>query len=171
MKDRPKCRGQEWQTCGAVDEDEGGRVRRAPKRVGDPGEGLGSEREGQLGAWLGEAEEVEVLERAVSDERLVEPAVPGEYVGGGEVDAVLEAKQEVEVAEAGVGVDGDGGESEARERGGEVGGSGGLADAAFPGGDDHHARGRARELRRRAPSVVARRDGPRGCRCRRRRKG
>jgi len=91
----------------------------------------------------------------VSDERLVEAAVPGEDVGSGEVDAVLEAEQEVEVAEAGVGVDGDGGEGEAREGGGEVGGGGGLADAALAGRDDDDPRGGARELRGRAPPVVA----------------
>ena len=149
-------------TCGAVDEDEGGWVGEASERVGDPGECLGSKRQGQLGARLGEAEEVEVVERAVSDERLVEAAVPGEDVGGGEVDAVLEAEQEVEVAEAGVGVDGDGGEGEAREGGGEVGGGGGLADAALAGRDDDDPRGGARELRGRAPPVVARGDGRRG---------
>nr|CAB3466695.1 unnamed protein product [Digitaria exilis] len=113
----------------------------------------------QLGAWLGKAEEVEVVERAVSDERLVESAVPGEDVGSGEVDPVLEAKEEVEVAEAGVGVDGDGGEGEAREGGGEVGGGGGLADSALAGCDDDDPRGGARELGGRAAPVV---DGSRG---------
>lgn len=97
-------------TCGAVNEDECRRVSGAAERVGDPGEGLGSEGERQLGSGLGEAEELEVLERTVADERLIEAAVPGEHVGGREVHSVLEPQQEVEVAQAGVSVDSDHGE-------------------------------------------------------------
>jgi len=84
----------------------------------------------------------------VSNEHLVEPAVSREDIGSGEVDVILKAKQEVEVAEAGVGVGGDNREREVREGGSEVGGCGGLANAAFLGGGDHHIRGWARELRR-----------------------
>jgi hypothetical protein len=42
----------------SIDEDECGRVGCSAKRVDDPGEGLGSEGERQLGAGLGEAEEL-----------------------------------------------------------------------------------------------------------------
>jgi hypothetical protein len=78
-----------------------------------------------------EAEEVEVVERMVADERLVEWEVSREDGGGGEVDTVLEAEQEIEVEEASV--DDDGWEAVAREGGGEAGGCGGLSDAGLAG--------------------------------------
>jgi hypothetical protein len=51
-----------------------GRVGCSVKHVGDPGEGLGSKGERQLGTGL--AEELQALEHAVLDEGLVEVAVP-----------------------------------------------------------------------------------------------
>lgn len=141
-------------TCGAVDEDERRWVGGAAERVRDPGEGLGAEGEGQLGAGLGEAEQLQVLERAVADEGLVEAAVPGEHVGGSEVDAVLESEQQVQVPQPRVGVHRHGGEGEPRQGGGQVGRGGGLPHAALARGDHHHPRSGARQLRRGSAAVA-----------------
>jgi hypothetical protein len=83
-----------------------------------------------------EVEEVEVVERVVADERLVEWEVSREDGGDGEVDTVLEAEQKIEVEEAGV--DYDGWEAMAREGCGEAGGCGGLSDAGLAGGTQLH---------------------------------
>jgi hypothetical protein len=89
-----------------------------------------------------------------------EAAVPGEDVGGSEVDVILEAHQDVEVAKAGV--YGDDGEREAHKGGSVVGGGGGLADAALARGHRHHPRRGTRQLRGGAAAMVAREDGAAG---------
>lgn len=83
------------------------------ERVDNPRKSLGAEAEWELRAGLGDAKELERGTAAVANEGLVEAAVAVEDLDGGVVDAVLEAKEEVEVSEAGVGVDGDDGEAEA----------------------------------------------------------
>lgn len=77
---------------------------------------------------------------------MVEAAIAIEDLDEGVVDTVFEAEEEVEVAEANVGVYGDDGEAEAGEGEADIGGGGGLAYAAFAGGDNNDTWGLSGQL-------------------------
>lgn len=70
---------------------------------------------------------------------MVESAIAVEDFNDGIVDAVLEAEEEVEVAEADIGVYGDNREAEAGQGEADIRGSGSLADAALARSDDDDA--------------------------------
>ncbi|KAH1255357.1 hypothetical protein GmHk_04G011534 [Glycine max] len=112
----------------------------------DGSKGLAVESEGEFGAGFGDAEEFEVGPTLVTDGGLVEAAVAIEDLDHGVVDAILKAKEEVEVAKVDVSVDGDHGEAETGKEEANVGDGGGLAHATLAEGDDGNARGGAGEL-------------------------
>ena len=114
--------------------------------VDEPNQGFPAEPNWQFGSGFRNAEEFEVGPALVADQSLVEAAIAVEDLDDGVVDAVFEAEEEVEVAEADVGVYGDDGEAEAGEGEADIGGGGGLAYAAFAGGDDNDTRGLSGQL-------------------------
>lgn len=77
---------------------------------------------------------------------MVKAAIAVEDFNDGVVDAVFESEEEVEVAEAHVGVNGDDGEAKAGEGKADVGGGSGFSNAAFAGGNDHDSWGFAGEF-------------------------
>ncbi|KAL2946834.1 hypothetical protein AAZX31_20G038300 [Glycine max] len=78
-------------------------------------------------------------------------SVPIEDLNHGVVDMVLEAKEEVEVMETNIGINGDDREVNASEGEVDVGMSGGSAYATLAGGDDSDMGGGAEKLRLAVP--------------------
>lgn len=84
----------------------------------------------------GRGQQEQPLHALVTDECLLESAVPFHDLDEVIHDAVLEAEDHVEVSKADVGVHHHTGLAGERQPSGDVGGGGGLADAALAGRDD-----------------------------------
>ncbi|KAF4400266.1 hypothetical protein G4B88_019475 [Cannabis sativa] len=85
---------------------------------------------------LRNAKQLEVGPPLIPHQSLVQPTIAIENLNDGVIDAILESEEEIEVAEANIGVYGNYGEAKSGEGETHIGGGGGLANAAFSRGDD-----------------------------------